>query len=111
MIAKLDPLGANGVHIMVQVIHKGQPVTTEGLKAFSSNLGTGHVGLLVSSGGFTKDAYEEIVEDSYKHITLWNLEKLFELWVRHYKNIDQNAHLYLPIKAVYFLIGNNVTPV
>lgn len=109
IVARLDPLGVKGAQIMAQVIHKGQPVTLEGLRSFSSSLGASHVGLMVSSGGFTKDVREEIFGESYKQVTLWDLENLFELWIRYYSNIDQGARSYMPIKAVYFLLGNAVT--
>ncbi|MEW6405732.1 MAG: Mrr restriction system protein [Chloroflexota bacterium] len=106
MVAKADPLGVNGAQIMVQVIHKGQPITLEGLRSFLSSLGAGHYGLLVSSGGFTKGIREEVQNESYEQVTLWDMENIFELWVRYYDDLDQHARSYLPIKAVYFLLGN-----
>ena len=34
MVAYTDPLGASGPRILVQIKHKGQPTTMEGMKSF-----------------------------------------------------------------------------
>src|SRR5574338_1260038 len=63
LVVNVDPLGAKGPRILVQVTHKGQPVTAEGLKSFLSVLGTENHGLFVSSGGFTPEAVERVQTD------------------------------------------------
>jgi restriction system protein len=103
MIIKSDPLGIKGPQILVQVKHKGQPLTVEGLRSFSSLLGTGHYGLLVSSGGFTESVKEEALKTIFDRITLFDLESLFDLWVKNYQDLNQNARIRLPIKPVFFL--------
>ncbi len=103
MIIKGDPLGTRGPQILVQVKHKGQALTVEGLKTFSSLLGAGHYGLLVSSGGFTETVREEVLKTHFDRITLFDLETLFDQWVKNYQNLNQNARTHLPIKPVHFI--------
>lgn len=103
MIIKGDPLGTRGPQILVQVKHKGQALTVEGLKTFSSQLGAGHYGLLVSSGGFTETVREEVLKTHFDRITLFDLETLFDQWVKNYQNLNQNARTHLPIKPVHFI--------
>lgn len=103
MIIKGDPLGTRGPQILVQVKHKGQALTVEGLKTFSSQLGAGHYGLLVSSGGFTETVRDEVLKTHFDRITLFDLETLFDQWVKNYQNLNQNARAHLPIKPVHFI--------
>ena len=103
MIIKGDPLGTRGPQILVQVKHKGQALTVEGLRTFSSLLGAGHYGLLVSSGGFTENVREEVLNTHFDRITLFDLETLFDQWVKNYQNLNQNARAHLPIKPVHFI--------
>lgn len=56
IIAYNDPLGTKDPRIKVQVKHRDQAITVDGLRAFMSILGTDDVGIFVSSGGFTTDA-------------------------------------------------------
>ncbi len=105
MVVKVDPLGAKGAQILVQIKHKGQTITSEGLRSFLSGLGASHYGLLISSGGFTEGIREEALNDAYRRVTLWGVEDIFDLWIRYYTELDQDAHARLPIEAVYFLSG------
>jgi restriction system protein len=107
LVARADPLGVKGANILVQVTHKGQPITMEGLRAFMAGLSANHHGLLVSSGGFTKGLREEVLGESYEQVTIWDLENIFDLWVRYYDKLDSNGRAYLPLKAVYFLLNNS----
>jgi restriction system protein len=103
MIATVDPLGVNGSQIVVQIKHKKQTITLEGLRSFLPVLGTDRHGLLISIGGLSKGLREEAIGDQYKRITLWDLDDLFELWVKYYNKLDQDTRACLPLKAVYFL--------
>jgi restriction system protein len=103
MIIRGDPLGTRGPQILGQVKHKGQALTVEGLKTFASLLGAGHYGLLVSSGGFTENVREEVLNTHFDRITLFDLETLFDQWVKNYQNLNQNARAHLPIKPVHFI--------
>lgn len=103
MVVFADPLGVKGPRILVQIKHKGQAVTLEGLKTFLSVLGADDYGLFVSSGGFTLDVMEEVRSDAFKGITLLDLEGFFDLWLKSYDQLSQEAKNRLPLKAVYFL--------
>ncbi|HUI89653.1 MAG TPA: restriction endonuclease [Anaerolineales bacterium] len=103
MVVYVDPIGVKGPRIFVQIKHKGQAITLEGLKAFLSALGAGDYGLLVSSGGFTGDVKDEIRDEAFQKLTLWDLENFFDLWIRFYDHLSQEARRRLPLKAIYFL--------
>lgn len=103
IVAYVDPIGANGLRILVQVSHKGQAVTLEGLKAFSSTLSAVDYGLFVATGGFTSDVMEQIGTGAFKRITLVDMEGLYSLWVKFYNELGEEAKNRLPLKAVHFL--------
>ena len=103
MVANLDPVGAKNMRILVQIKHTGQPVTVEGLKAFSSILSPNDYGLLFSTGGFTSDVRDTINKGNFQKINAMDLEKFFDVWIRHYDKLSWEAHTLLPLKAVFFL--------
>jgi len=103
IIAYNDPLGASVPRIKVQVKHRDQSTSVEGLRAFMSVLGTDDVGLFVSTGGFTSDAREEARTQERRKVTLLDLENLFDLWVEHYDKLTQEARQRLPLKPIHFL--------
>ena len=105
MVAYADPIGAKGPRILVQVKHKGQAITMEGLKTFLSVLGTNDYGVLISSGGFTNEVLEEIRSDALQKTTLLDLENFFDLWIRYYDELSQEARNRFPLKKIYFLCG------
>ena len=47
LVAYADPIGVKGPRILVQVKHKGQAITLEGLKAFLSVLNDNDYGVLI----------------------------------------------------------------
>lgn len=103
MIASTNPIGANPSRIIVQVRHKGQPVTLEGLKSFHSILGHNDYGLFMSTGGFTKEAREALRRVDYQRINAMDLEKFYDIWIKHYDKLSREAHYLLPLKAIFFL--------
>jgi restriction system protein len=103
IIAYTDPLGASVPRIKVQVKHRDNPTSVEGLRAFMSVLGTDDLGLFVSSGGFTSDAREEARTQERRKVTLLDLENLFDLWVEHYNKLTQEAKQRFPLKPIHFL--------
>ena len=105
IVAYTDPIGVKGPRILVQVKHKGQAVTMEGLRAFLSVLGANDYGLLMSSGGFTNDVTDEIRTDAFQRTTLLDLENFFDLWVKYYDHLGQEAQNRFPLKKLYFLYG------
>jgi len=104
IVAYNDPLGTINPRIKVQVKHRMDKTTNvEGLRAFMSVLSKDDVGIFVSSGGFTKDARDEARTQEIRKVTLIDLKQLFELWVEHYLNIDQDIRQLLPLKPIYYL--------
>jgi len=79
------PLGATNPRIKVQVKRRiDSAVNVEGLRAFMSVLGDDDVGIFVSAGGFTRDSEDEARMQERRKITLIDLEKFFDLWVKYY---------------------------
>ncbi len=105
LVAHTDPIGARSPRILVQVRHKGQPVTMEGVSSFVSLLGAGDYGLFISSGGFTGEVMEEIRTDPTLRTTLLDLEGFFDLWIEHYDKLSEDARRRFPLKKIYFLYG------
>jgi restriction system protein len=105
LVAYADPIGVKGPRILVQVKHKGQAITMEGLKAFLSVLNENDYGVLISSGGFTNEVVEEIRSDALQKTTLLDLENFFDLWIRYYDELSQDARNRFPLKKIYFLYG------
>lgn len=103
MVANADILGANPCRILVEVKHTGQPVTVEGLRSFHALLRAKDFGLLVSTGGFTVEVREVLNTSSFQKVNAMDPEKFFDIWVKHYDKLGQEAHKLLPLKAVYFL--------
>jgi restriction system protein len=105
LVAHADPLGTRGPRIIVQVKHKGQPVTMEGVTSFLTLLGASDYGLFISSGGFTNEVMQEIRTDPTQHTTLLDLENFFDLWIEHYDKLGDEAKRRFPLKKIYFLYG------
>ena len=103
MILNVDPLGTQSCRILVQVKHKGQAITVEGVKSFLSVLGPNDFGLLFSTGGFTNDVAEELSSGVYQKINVMDLMKFFDLWIKSYDKLGYEAKLRLPLKQLFFL--------
>lgn len=103
IIATLKPLDLAGPRILIQIRHKGQPMTLEGLKTFSAILGQSDFGLIYSSGGFTNDARNIWDSDMNRKVTLLDNQSFFDLWVSNYSKLSAEARHLLPLKAIYFL--------
>ncbi len=103
MIVYKDALGISVPRIIVQVKHRGQAATIEGLRSFVSVLGQDDFGLFVSSGGFTADTKEAARTQERHKVSLMDLENFFDLWVEHYEALSQEARQRLPLKPVQFL--------
>jgi restriction system protein len=101
LIVHADALGLQQPRLLVQLKHKGQAVTAEGLKAALGVLGPDDYGLFVSSGGFTHDARESV--SGYQKVSLMDLEKFFDLWVEYYDRLSLEARMRFPLQSIYFL--------
>jgi restriction system protein len=91
ILAFSDPLGTRPPRIKVQVKRQQTTVSVDGLRSFMAVLGDDDVGIFVNTGGFTKDAMNEARTQANRRVTLVDLERLFELWVEHYKKLDDGA--------------------
>ncbi len=103
ILAHTDPLGTQPPRIKVQVKRVGQRVSAEILRAFMELIGEDDVGLYVSAGGFTKDAEEYARTHRSRRITLIDLDRLVELWIKSYENLEDRARQRLPLTPIYFL--------
>jgi len=106
IIAYTDPLGAKPPRIKVQVKRREQSVSVSDLRSFLAVLGSDELGVFVSSGGFSKDAEIESRTQERRKITLLDLEALFDLWLKHYDKLTQEAKQRFPLKPIYFLAQN-----
>jgi len=106
IVAHGDPLGTTTPRVKVQVKRRQDKTAVDGLRSFMALLSDHDVGLFVSTGGFTKDAEAEARKQEKRQITLVSLERLFDLWVEHYKKIDEQDRQLLPLKPVYYLAPN-----
>lgn len=60
------------------------------------------MGVYISLGGFTTDA-EAAARRTPRRLTLIDGDALLDLWVEHYKQLDEDGRQLLPIKAVHYL--------
>jgi restriction system protein len=98
-----DPLGLSTPRIKVHVMHSGQPVLLEGLKAFLAFLGPEEAGIFISSGGFTTNVKEESQAQRPYRIALIDLEVFFDLWVEYYDRLAPAGRQRFPLKSILFL--------
>jgi restriction system protein len=104
LVVQLDPLGMRNKRVFVQIKHKGQAVTAEGLRSFSSILGTDdEFGIIFSTGGFTNEATQELNSSTIKKISFLDLMGFFDLWRKYYPGLNQEARALLPLRAIHFL--------
>lgn len=103
ILAFSDPLGTRPPRIKVQVKRQQTAVSVDGLRSFLAVLGDDDVGIFVNTGGFTRDAMQEARTQATRRVTLVDLKRLFELWIEHYKTLDDDARRRMPLKAIYFL--------
>jgi len=103
ILAFSDPLGTQPPRIKVQVKRQQNSVSVDGLRSFLAVLSDDDVGIFVNIGGFTKDAMDEARTQASRRVTLIDLERLFELWIEHYDDLDDDARRRMPLKPIYFL--------
>lgn len=107
IVAHTDPLGTRVPRIKVQVKRRQDKVAVDGLRSFMAVLSDQDVGIFVSTGGFTKDAEAEARQQEKRQLTLVDLQRLFDLWVEHYDEIDAADKVLLPLKPVYYLAATD----
>jgi restriction system protein len=80
-----------------------QNVTAETLRSFIGTLGDGEVGVFVTTSGFTKGAEDEARNKARRTVTLVDGKSFIDLWVKHYKDLEEEAKRLFPLKPIYFL--------
>jgi restriction system protein len=104
MIAYTDPLGATNPRIKVQVKRQaGTKIPVDGVRSFIAVLGDQDLGIYVSAGGFTAEAEREARSQEKRRLTLIDLDRLVELWVEHFAQLDVSDRQLLALKPIYFL--------
>ena len=103
LVVQFDPLGMKNKRIFVQVKHKGQAVTAEGLRSFSSILGTDEYGIIFSTSGFTSEATQELNAGISSKVNTLDLTGFFDLWRKYYAELSEQARAQLPLRAIHFL--------
>ena len=108
IIAFKDPLGFAKPRLKVQVkrYKEKNKVDIDVVKVLKSSLHHGEdIGLIMTSGYFTKDA-EKFARESNIHIKLIDRDALIDLWIENYDNLNDDERAMLPLKLIYFL-GTN----
>lgn len=105
IIASPDGFGFQEPRIVVEVKHrKGTRMGSQEIRSFLGGRHLRDVGLYVSTGGFSKDAYYEAERASIP-LTLMDFEDLVEAIQDHYASFDEETRAILPLKRLYWPIG------
>lgn len=104
IVAYKDSIGVEIPRIRIQVKHRvDTKVSRAEVASLNSDLQKeGYIGIIVSSGGFSSDAVNEIRKTN-KHIEKINLEDFIELWEKHYNNLSDEDKNLLPLRKIPFL--------
>lgn len=103
IIAYKDPLGLGTPRIKAQVKHRTDKVSVKEVRELHGLLNNlSDMGLIISSGGFTKDAINE-ARKLQTHIEIMDLDRLIALWKQHYESVRETGKILLPLVKVYFL--------
>lgn len=104
IVAYKDPVGAELPRIRIQVKHR--PETKVSRSEVATLIGDlqreEYIGIIVSTGGFSLDALNEIRKAS-KHIEEINLERFIDLWEEHYDKLSDEDKILLPLRKISFL--------
>jgi restriction system protein len=103
IVAHNDPLGTSDPRIKVQVKRRTDKANVDGIRSFMAVLADRDVGIFVCTGGFTSEAESEARTKESRKLTLLDLEKLVDLWIKHYEKIEESDRALLPLKRVFYL--------
>lgn len=99
--ASKDGLGLAGARIRVEVKHRRDAISAPQIRSFTGGLRPGDRGLFVSTGGFTKEARYE-AERAIEPVTLVDLDRLAELYVDAYEDLDLEDRVMVPLRRVWW---------
>lgn len=105
ILAGSSMLGLGDPRLCVQVKSSPSPVGTEILRQLQGTMQNFNAekGLLVSWGGFTKDAERE-AKQLFFSIRLWNQKQLVEELTKYYDKFDDELKAELPLKRIWALV-------
>jgi restriction system protein len=103
IVAHNDALGTTTPRIKVQVKRRADKIPVGEVRQFISVLSEQDVGIFVSIGGFTSEAESEARTRETRKLTLLDLTKLVDLWIKNYAKIEESDKRLLPLEAVYYL--------
>lgn len=95
-----DEFGIKDPKIKVQVKHRKDKARSRLIQQLRGALKKGEKGIFVSTGGFTKNAWND-AESSSTIIKLINLDYLVDLILKYYENFDDETKDILPLKRIY----------
>lgn len=104
IIAYRDPLGALTPRIRAQIKHRAN--TSASVDEIRQLMGLlqkdSHIGIFVSTGGFTKDSLET-VKNANIHLELIDFDRFISLWQEFYPKLSDKDKALLPLRTVCFL--------
>jgi restriction system protein len=99
--ASPDGLGLVDPRIIVEVKHRSGQISRSDITSFIGGLRSGHKGIYVSTGGFSKDAKYE-AERATIPITVLNLDDLINLIVQYYDSFDSETKALIPLTKIFW---------
>ena len=104
IFAYIDPLGARGTRLKVQVKHRENPAPEKELRELKGLLNEGEIGVFVSSGGFSSTG-KRFATTTDKHIELIDMDRFIDLWRENYDKMSDEDRALLPLKRIAFYAG------
>ena len=99
--ASPDEFGFANPRVIAEVRHRKEKMGAPAVRQLSGVLKSGDCGLYVSTGGFSRDAYQE-VEKSNVPLNLVDMDRLVSLIIQYYEKFDAEARSLLPLRRVYW---------
>ena len=103
IIAHIDPLGAQGPRMKVQVKRRSDKVGVVELRSFLAVISERDIGVYVSLGGFSSEAQALANQEQLRRLTLIDGQLLFDLWIENLASMTAEDKLRMPLKPIYFL--------
>lgn len=103
IIAHIDPLGAQGPRMKVQVKRRSDKVGVVELRSFLAVISERDIGVYVSLAGFSPDAQALANQEQLRRLTLLDGELLFDLWIENLGSMTAEDKLRMPLKPIFFL--------
>lgn len=101
VMASPDEFGFANPRIIAEVKHRKGKMGAPAVRQLLGVLKSGDCGLYVSTGGFSRDAYQ-VIENSNVPLKLVDVESLVSLIVQYYDEFDAEARAILPLRKIYW---------